>query len=122
MIISLFFVSAAVFQGTAVFMKELFQLQQLEYTFLALVVVIGSCFLILAIGKYRFLDGFIKADGIVMIICALISFILVIYKGAAKRSDQFIALDLLSLSTIAFAIVLMGWMPAAFDLSTWNGL
>jgi hypothetical protein len=70
--------------------------------------VIGPCFLILAIERYIFLDGFIKGVGIVMIICALISFILVIYKGAAIRSDQFIAPDLLSLSTIAFAIVLMG--------------
>jgi Mn2+/Fe2+ NRAMP family transporter len=122
MIISLFFVSAAVFQVSAVFMKELFQLQQLEYTFLALVVVIGSCFIILAIGKYRFLDGFIKVVGIVMIICALISFVLVIYKGAAIRSDQFIAPDLLSLSTIPFAIALMGWMPTALVLSTWNSL
>lgn len=47
MIVSLFFVSAAVLQVTAVFMKELFQLQEMAYTFLPLLLIIGSSFSIL---------------------------------------------------------------------------
>tara|TARA_R110000850_G_scaffold4017_7_gene18967 strand:+ start:4226 stop:5488 length:1263 start_codon:yes stop_codon:yes gene_type:complete len=122
MIVSLFFVSAAVFQVTAVFMKELFQLHEMAYTFSPLLLIIGSSFLILAWGKYKFLDGFIKVVGLVMIVCVAISFILVIYKGAAVASDQFDAPEIWSLSTIPFAIALMGWMPTAVDLSTWNSL
>jgi Mn2+/Fe2+ NRAMP family transporter len=57
-----------------------------------------------------------------MIVCVAISFILVIYKGAAVASDQFEAPEIWSLSTIPFAIALMGWMPTAVDLSTWNSL
>jgi Mn2+/Fe2+ NRAMP family transporter len=122
MIVSLFFVSAAVFQVTAVFMKELFQLQEMAYRFLPLLLIIGSSFLILAWGKYKFLDGFIKVVGLVMIVCVAISFILGIYKGAAVASDQFEGPEIWSLSTIPFAIALMGWMPTAVDLSTWNSL
>lgn len=122
MIISLFFVSAAVFQVTAVFMKELFQLQDAAFAFLPLLLVVGSCFLILAVGKYQLLDIFIKVVGMVMILCALIAFVMVLYKGAAVPSSNFKAPEIWSLGTIPFAIALMGWMPTAVDLSTWNSL
>ncbi len=122
MVVSLFFVSAAVFQVTAVFMQELFQLHETAYRLLPLLLIIGSSFLILAWGKYQFLDGFIKLVGLVMILGVAISFILVLYKGSAAPSDQFEAPEIWSIGTLPFAIALMGWMPTAVDLSTWNSL
>ncbi|AGC75718.1 Mn2+/Fe2+ NRAMP family transporter [Nonlabens dokdonensis] len=122
MIVSLFFVSAAVFQVTAVFMKELFQIEDVVYTFLPLVLIIGSCFMILALGKYKFLDQFIKVVGLAMIVCVLIAFIMTFFKEETVISEQFEAPQLWSLSTIPFGIALMGWMPTAVDLSAWNSL
>lgn len=122
MIVSLFFVSAAVFQVTAVFMKELFQMEDVGYTFLPLLLIIGSCYLILALGKYKFLDQFIKVVGIAMIICVTVAFIMTFSKDDVITSEQFNAPELWSLNTIPFGIALLGWMPTAVDLSTWNSL
>lgn len=122
MIISLFFVSAAVFNVTAVFMKELFQLPEGSYTFLPLLTVIGSSFVILALGKYKVLDSLIKIVGTLMIVCVIISFVLVLIKGPVQTSKTFVSPDIMVIATIPFAIALMGWMPTAVDLSTWNSL
>ncbi|SCY22826.1 Mn2+ and Fe2+ transporters of the NRAMP family [Nonlabens sp. Hel1_33_55] len=122
MIISLFFVSAAVFNVTAVFMKELFQLHDIGFTLLPLALVIISCFGILAFGKYQLLDTIIKVVGFLMIICTTVAFVLVLLKGPSTASASFVSPDMWSFSTIPFAIALMGWMPTALDLSTWNSL
>jgi len=122
MIISLFFVSAAVFNVTAVFMEALFQLDSVTHSSLPLLTVIASCFVILAIGKFKLLDGMIKIVGLLMILCTVIAFALVLMKGPVVPSANFTAPELWSLTTIPFAIALMGWMPTAVDLSTWNSL
>ncbi|PRP65687.1 NRAMP family divalent metal transporter [Nonlabens agnitus] len=122
MIVSLFFVSAAVFNVTAVFMKELFQIQTPASAFVPLLLVIVSCFGILAFGKFTLLDHLIKIVGFLMIVCTLVSFVLVLIKGPAIPSSDFVAPELWSLTTIPFAIALMGWMPTAVDLSAWNSL
>ena len=122
MIISLFFVSAAVFNVTAVFMEALFQLDSVIPSSLPLLTVIASCFVILAIGKFKLLDGMIKIVGLLMILCTVIAFALVLMKGPVVPSANFTAPELWSLTTIPFAIALMGWMPTAVDLSTWNSL
>jgi len=122
MIVSLFFVSAAVFNVTAVFMKELFQLQTIGYSTMPLLMVIGSCFVILAVGKFKFLDRIIKVVGLLMIGCTVLAFVLVLVKGPAAPSSSFVSPEIWSYTTIPFAIALMGWMPTAVDLSTWNSL
>ncbi|WP_124980151.1 NRAMP family divalent metal transporter [Nonlabens xiamenensis] len=123
MLISLFFVSAAVFQVTAVFMEELFRFKQwTDLSWLPLVLTVMICFLILAFGRFKALDQVIKVVGLVMIGCTAIAFLMVLWKGPVSIEPGFEEPSLWVVSTIPFAIALMGWMPTAVDLSTWNSL
>lgn len=49
-------------------------------------------------------------------------FFLALVKGPSGTSEGFEAPSLMSSGSIMFIVALMGWMPTAVDLSTWNSL
>ena len=117
-LISMFFITSAVGAVTTGFLQNLFQTSELGIlNHLALFLVCGS---ILTFGKYSSLDSLIKIIGFVLLLSTLISFLLVLIKGPV--SDNLFPDVKYIKSDILFIIALMGWMPTAVDLSSWNSL
>ncbi len=80
------------------------------------------CFVVLAVGKYGILDSLLKIVGAVLLVSTLVAFFAAIFKGRVTPEAGFIPKELTERSSIIFIIALMGWMPTAVDLSTWNSL
>ncbi len=82
-------------------------------------IIIVICFLILILGKYKFLDELMK----IIVICLTISTIIVVSIILNEASDislqQVLPTDAIS---IGFIIAFMGWMPAPLDISIWQSI
>ena len=66
------------------------------------------------------MDSIIKLIGFTLLVTTIISFILILFKGPIE-SNLFPKITYND-SNILFIIALMGWMPTAVDLSSWNSL
>ncbi len=121
---SMFFVTAAVGAVTAGFMDNLFGISSLAPSLKVLpaLIVFTVCVGILLAGKYSALDSLIKIVGIVLLISTLIAFVLTLFHGPEPKVAGFIKPEVWDKKGILFLIALMGWMPTAVDLSTWNSL
>ncbi|MGY5148575.1 MAG: NRAMP family divalent metal transporter [Candidatus Nitrosopumilus sp. bin_68KS] len=117
---SMFFVTGAVGFVTAGFFENLFGVDFLgEWTVVILFVV---CVGILAIGKYKVLDSLIKILAIILLISTVSAFLFALYHGPIESIPGFEPKELWNISGIFFLLALMGWMPTAVDLSSWNSL
>ena len=117
---SMFFVTAAVGFVTAGFLENLFQIDFLGIWTVVILFII--CAAILSVGKYRALDGLIKIIVFVLVISTITAFVLVIVNGPVEKVEGFEPKIIWDQSGIFFLIALMGWMPTALDLSSWNSL
>jgi len=120
---TMFFVTAAVGAVTAGFMDNLFGISSFSNikmlpAILLFVITLG----ILAIGKFQILDSMIKVVGIVLFLSTLTAFFIALYNGPSHDISTVKAPDIWDAANITFLIALMGWMPTAVDLSTWNSL
>ena len=119
-IASMFFVTAAVGFVTAGFLENLFHIEFLGiWTVVILFVICGG---ILSVGKYRALDGLIKIIATVLVISTVIAFFLALINGPVEKVEGFVPKQIWNQAGIFFLIALMGWMPTAVDLSSWNSL
>ena len=119
-IVSMFMVASAVGFVTSGFMQNLFGIKSSGATTLLLFVVCGG---ILISGKFSILDKLIKIIGIVLLISTLIAFVMTIINGPMGSKPLFEGnIFPESDDGIFFLLGLMGWMPTALDLSTWNSL
>ena len=117
---SMFFVTGAVGFVTAGFFENLFGIDFLgEWT---VIILFAVCVGILAIGKYSVLDSLIKIIAIVLLVSTVSAFLLTLYTGPIEPVSGFEPKDLWDISGIFFLLALMGWMPTAVDLSSWNSL
>jgi Mn2+/Fe2+ NRAMP family transporter len=117
---SMFFVTGAVGFVTAGFFENLFGIDFLgEWT---IIILFAVCVGILAIGKYNVLDSLIKIIAIVLVVSTVSAFLLTLYNGPIEPVAGFEPKDLWDISGIFFLLALMGWMPTAVDLSSWNSL
>ena len=119
-ILSMFFVTGAVGFVTAGFFENLFGIDFLgNWTVVILFVV---CVGILAIGKYNLLDSLIKVIAIILLVSTVAAFLFAMYNGPIEPISGFEPKQLWDISGIFFLLALMGWMPTAVDLSSWNSL
>ena len=117
-LISMFFITSAVGAVTSGFLQNLFNTTEIGiWNHIILFAICGS---ILSFGKYDSLDGLIKIIGFTLLISTLAAFILVLIKGPV--SDTLFPIIEYNKNDILFIIALMGWMPTAVDLSSWNSL
>ena len=117
---SMFFVTGAVGFVTAGFFENLFGIDFLgEWT---VVILFAVCVAILAIGKFNVLDSLIKIIAIVLLASTVSAFLFALYNGPIEPVEDFIPKELWNVSGIFFLLALMGWMPTAIDLSSWNSL
>lgn len=75
---------------------------------------------ILIIGKYQFLDKFMKYIVVALSICTIAAVII-----AAPNSVETLELSQIipaDTAGIAFLIAFMGWMPAPLDISVWHSI
>lgn len=119
-IASMFFVTAAVGFVTAGFLENLFQIEFLGIW--TVVILFLICAAILGIGKYRALDGLIKIVVFVLIVSTVMAFVLALVNGPVEKAIDFKPKIIWNQAGIFFLIALMGWMPTAVDLSSWNSL
>ena len=117
---SMFFVTGAVGFVASGFFENLFGVDFFEdWTIFYLFAI---CVLILAIGKYRVLDSLIKIIVVVLVISTVSAFLFALYHGPIEPVSGFEPKSLWNASGIFFLLALMGWMPTAIDLSSWNSL
>ena len=120
---SMFFVCAAVGKVTSGFMENLFQLNKIGLSgSLSSILIFMICGGILIIGKFKILDKLIKIIGLVLLISTLTAFSLCIFHGPVNKNVAFISYQSINSDAWFFLIPLMGWMPTAVDLSSWNSL
>lgn len=131
---TMFFVTSAVVVVTSGFLDSLFGITNIfkEYGFanpelVSPILLLTVCFGILAAGKYKILDSLIKVIGGVLLISTLIAFTLSLMKGSNAPVEGFVAPDWMDFeykdgAHLGFIVALMGWMPTALDLSSWNSL
>lgn len=119
-IATMFFVVSAVGAVGAGFFENLFEIgSHGPWTVVAL---FATCCAILVLGRYKILDSLIKVIATVLIISTVLAFALAIANGPAERAEGFIERDLWEPAGIFFLVALIGWMPTAIDLSSWNSL
>jgi len=117
---SMFFVTAAVGFVTAGFLENLFQIEFLGiWTVVVLFIV---CVVILSVGKYKVLDSLIKIIASVLVISTVTAFVLALINGPVEKIEGFEPKIIWDQAGIFFLIALMGWMPTAVDISSWNSL
>jgi Mn2+/Fe2+ NRAMP family transporter len=119
-LVSMFFVSAAVGAVTSGFLQNLFGLNDTGEVVTVLLFIF--CALILILGKFSALDKLIKVVGAALLITTLLAFVFALIEGPREQIQGFVSPELGSDSSVLFLIALMGWMPTAVDLSTWNSL
>ena len=117
-LISMFFITSAVGAVTAGFLQNLFQTTSIGlWNHFGLFLICGT---ILTLGRYSSLDSLIKIIGLILLLSTLVAFFLVLIKGSYSE-NLFPEINYVK-SDILFIIALMGWMPTAVDLSSWNSL
>lgn len=117
---SMFTVTAAVTFVTAGMLNNLMGLS-VDTAYLSGGILL-FCTVVLAVGKYGILDSMLKIVGAVLLISTLVAFFAAVSKGRVAPVEGFIPKELTDRGSIIFVIALMGWMPTAVDLSTWNSL
>lgn len=120
-VVSMLFVTAAVGAVTIGFMENLFGLTALtgipNFTHYLL---FAGCTVLLIFGQFNVMEKLIKILGLVLLVTTVFAFFVALFKGpAASEINMFPALIG---DGWAFLLPLMGWMPTAIDLSTWNSL
>lgn len=120
---SMFFVCAAVGKVTTGFMQNLFNLKAFGLgNTESSILVFGVSGMILIIGKFKILDQLIKLIGIVLLTSTITAFVLCLYKGPLNNDLNLFNSNFKNKEALFFLIPLMGWMPTAVDLSSWNSL
>ncbi|MTI22091.1 divalent metal cation transporter [Fulvivirga sp. RKSG066] len=118
--VTMFIVTAAV---TFVAAGLLGNLLGLEYsTDWWAVIILITCVIILASGRYGALDSLLKIVSAVLLLSTIVAFVAAVINGRPPAAEGFVPKEVLNSSGIIFLIALMGWMPTAVDMSTWTGL
>jgi len=79
------------------------------------------CMLLLAIGKYSFLDKIIKVIMVLLAVTTLVA-LFFSFKGEGIQETKGAVFSFFDSVHILFLIGLLGWMPAPLDISIWQSL
>jgi len=84
------------------------------------VIILGLCFIILNIGKYKLLDVLMKVIIITLTLTTLAATLMAFYNfNSTIKIAQYIPQGSIE---ITFLIAFMGWMPAPLDISVWHSI
>ena len=79
-----------------------------------------GCVTLLLVGKFNALDKVVKILASVLVVSTVAAVTLTVLNPPPAALTSVDAFDWRSPVGFAFVIALMGWMPSAVDLSTWN--
>lgn len=119
-ICTMFAVQAAVTVVTAALASSLFGFAPGAVAWSAILLTI--CLGILLVGKYRFLDSFIKVVIVVLAITTVVAVIAAFRLGYQGQESGIFDGFHWERSNIIFLIALMGWMPAPVDIAVWHSI
>lgn len=117
---TMFTIQAAVTVVTAGIAEKLFGIT-FEGPVVWSVILLLVCILLLALGKYSFLDKMIKVIMILLAVTTLVALFFSFSSDTVQATKGEIFTFSNSLH-IAFLIGLLGWMPAPLDISIWQSL
>ncbi len=83
--------------------------------------ILGGCALLLALGRYAWLDRAIKLMIAVLTVSTLVATVLVL-RRLPWATMTGAGLGGFSVADVAFAAALVGWMPSAIDIAVWSSL
>jgi Mn2+/Fe2+ NRAMP family transporter len=84
--------------------------------------LLALCAVMLAVGRYAWLDAIIKVVVSVLTVATLAATLLVLPRVPWGSFSLSPAAGEWDLATIAFVAALIGWMPSAIDISVWSSL
>jgi Mn2+/Fe2+ NRAMP family transporter len=117
---TMFAVEAVVTVVTAGLAKAIFGLE--AGVDLISAVLIAICVVLLAIGRYRWLDRIIKVAVVSLTLMTLAATALALPRVAWGQVTLWPAGAQWNMQTAAFVAALVGWMPSALDISVWHSL
>ena len=120
-LVSMFIVTGAIIFITGGLLGNLFKLDNVETIYWVLGIAI-TVWLILAIGKFGILDSALKIIGIVLVVSVLVATGMLLFNGRPEPVENFVPLELNNMTSFAFMIGLMGWMPMGVDMSAWGSI
>ena len=83
-------------------------------------ILLGLCFLILLLGKYKFLDNIMKYVIIALTLASICSVVIALNKVTdVIEWQQVVPVDD---AGILLAVMILGWMPGPIDISVWSSL
>ena len=125
-LLTCFFVLGAVGLVTAAFLDDLMgissQTQTQATPAVAVAVLLGSAILLM-LGAYSGLDRFIKVLAVILLLSTCVAFFAATGQTAPWDVPQSsVDFNPWNGAGLAFLIALVGWMPSAVDMSTWNSI
>ncbi|MEM9000245.1 MAG: divalent metal cation transporter [Bacteroidota bacterium] len=117
-LVSTFTILAALYVVTAGLFINLFKISGISVGIVALglFIFIG---LLLIIGRYRFLENSLKLVVSILFVALIATTIMVLFKGQATPTENFVRPQLFHEIGVLFLISLVGWMPTAVEASGW---
>jgi Mn2+/Fe2+ NRAMP family transporter len=85
-------------------------------------IIFALSFIVLAIGRYKWLDKLLKIVGIGLAISTITAVVIAIQHGPVANVPLRSPINMADGTTVLFIVALMGWMPTAIELSPWNSL
>ena len=86
-------------------------------------VVLGTCMLILMVGRYQLLDRAMKGIMALLAVSTAVAALAALLGPASEMTAAPAGPQaLLTTSGIAFSLALMGWMPVPIDMAAWHSL
>ena len=119
--ITTFTILAALYTVTAGLFINLFKVDFLSLTWVALglFIFIG---ITLIIGQYKFMELSLKLIITILFLALLATTVIVLFKGTVPHMPNFQSPSIFNDVGILFLISLMGWMPTTVEASSWVSL
>jgi Mn2+/Fe2+ NRAMP family transporter len=80
------------------------------------------CFSLILAGRFRLLDGAIKAIIIALALSTLLAVLITAPRADLSTLEAIPDVGIDGVVSLAFLLALVGWMPSAFDISVWSSL
>lgn len=119
--VSMFAVTGAVAAVSAGLLSTMFGFGSIPVPLLAGAIILLTVMLLL-LGGYAGLDGFIELISVVLLLTVLTAFIAVMIKGPVNHEDGFKANSFREGAGLTLLISLIGWMPSGMETSTMNSI
>lgn len=119
--INMFAVTGAVAAVSAGLLSTMMGLGSIPMPILVAGILLLTAILLL-IGGYSALDGFIKLISVVLLVTVFTAFIAVLFKGPVAPATGFTPTSILDEAGFLLMISLIGWMPAGMEASTMHSI